>query len=281
MNSASRSARLAQQQRDLLHAIFTIENIAVQAIKKPSNGISNTQKSSLNPHSIRGLKTYQANAAASALRSLQAAYPVIVQLIGDDAFEHLALDFWAQHPPVYGDLAQWGDKLTEFIASISALKNEPYLSDVAKAEWAMHTASTAADLSADFASFSLLAEHDPDALSLQLAPGTALIQSKFPIASILTAHLYAASRLEEVGRKLQQDNPEIALVYRNGFRPVISSCTVDEAGFIHQILAGKSLLMALEKPADLYIVNALGEFDFNSWLPKAVQTGLLLGALVL
>jgi hypothetical protein len=268
---------LAQQQRDFLQAIFASKNIATQAINTSGEAINKP----LNSYAMRGLQTYQANAGASARRSLQAAYPVISQLIGDEAFACLARDFWEQHPPTCGDLAQWGDKLTGFIACISALENEPYLSDVAKAEWALHKAATVADLGADFASFSLLTDQDPSRISLLLAPGTTLIQSKFPIASILTAHLYAAPSLEEVGEKLRQDTPEIALVSRNGLRPIVSSCMLGDARFINQLLAGQSLLTALESSERGDIAGDLKDFDFHSWLPKAVQTGLLLGAYVI
>ncbi len=269
---------LAQQQRDLLRAIFTTKNIASQAINTPARGINDTLNSSLNsyssPYPLRGLQTYQANAAASAQRSLQTAYPVIAQLIGDVAFEHLAHDFWAQHPPTRGDLAQWGDGLTAFIASIAALQTEPYLSDVAKVEWALHTSATAADKEADLATFALLTEQDPDALTLQLAPGTALIQSEFPIASIITAHLYAEPSFEEVGQKLRQSTPEIALVWRHGLRPRVAACTAAEAAFVAQLLAGASLLAALENDK----LAARGPpFDLQLWLPQAVQSGLLLG----
>jgi Putative DNA-binding domain len=269
MNSQSNTAALAQQQHDLLEAIFTANNIAIGATNTPARGA----KHPLNSHSIRGLQTYQANAAASAQRSLQTAYPVIAQLIGDEAFAHLARDFWAQHPPTRGDLAQWGGELIGFIARIPALKTEPYLSDVAKAEWALHTAATAADQAADLATFALLTEHDPDALTLQLAPGTSLIHSEFPIASILTAHLYAAPSFEEVGQKLRQNTPETALVWRQSLRPMVALCTAAEAAFIAQLLVGASLLAALESDE---LVASNETFDFQLWLPQAVQKGLLL-----
>jgi hypothetical protein len=228
------------------------------------------------------LQTYQANAAASALRSLQTAYPVIAQLIGADAFGYLARDFWAQHPPTRGDLAQWGGRLSGFIATIPALQTEPYLSDVASVEWALHAASTAADLAADLTTFTLLTDRDADTLTLQLAPGTALIHSSYPIASILTAHLYAAPSVEEVGQKLRQNTPEIALVWRQGLRPVVSSCSVCEAAFINHLLTGKSLLAALETTPANDIAddssNDLANFDFNVWLPTAAQSGFLQGA---
>jgi hypothetical protein len=266
----STATTLAQQQRDLLSAIFTTNNIAPQATNTQARVINSTTNRGFN----RGLQTYQANAAASAQRSLQSAYPVIAQLIGDDAFEHLARDFWAQHPPTRGDLAQWGGELPGFIAGISALQTEPYLSDVARAEWALHTCATAADQAADLSTFSLLAAQDPAALTLQLAPGTALVHSLYPIASMLTAHLYARPSLEEVGQKLRQNLPEIALVWRQGLRPMVALCTAAEAAFIGQLLAGASLLAALESNA---LAAPAAPFDFQLWLPRAVQIGLLLG----
>ncbi|MEY4294977.1 MAG: hypothetical protein RLY82_665 [Pseudomonadota bacterium] len=272
----SSSKGLAQQQHDLLQAIFTSKNIAAQAANKPDRGI----KTPLNLYSTRGLQTYQANAAASALRSLQAAYPVIAQLIGEAAFEHLAHDFWAQHPPACGDLAQWGGKLAAFISTIAALKPEPYLADVARAEWALHLAATAEDQLTDMASFSQLAEQDPQTLTLRLAPGTTLIQSQYPIASLLTAHLYASPSFEEVGQKLRGKIAETALIWRHGLRPKVSHCTAAEAAFLGQLLQGASLLPALESNELAGQGGAESEaFDLQLWLPSAVQSGLLLGVL--
>jgi Putative DNA-binding domain len=260
----SHSTNLAQQQSDLLCAIYTIKNIATKSINSATIGVNAT--------SNRGLQTYQANAHASALRSLQTAYPVIAQLVGDDAFEHLARDYWAQHPPKRGDLAQWGGELSGYIASIEALQAEPYLSNVATAEWALHTAATAADQTANLAAFTLLTEHDPDTLTLQLAPGTALVHSDYPIASILTAHLNDSPSFEEVGQKLRKNVSETALIWRQDLRPMVSNCSAGEATFIHQLLSGNSLLAALETP----LTDESGPFDFNAWLPLAVQSGLLL-----
>lgn len=212
-----------------------------------------------------------------AVRSLQTTYPVIAQLIGDEAFAHLATDYWAKYPPMRGDLAQWGGELAVFITSIQALQTEPYLSDVAKVEWALHCAAIAADQAADSATFSLLTTHDPEAITLQLAPGTMLISSLFPVASILTAHLYASPSFEEVGQKLRQNTPEIALVWRQGLKSLVALCTATEAAFISQLQAGKSLLEALETTA----VEVSDNLDFNTWLPIALQNGLLLGAQLL
>jgi Putative DNA-binding domain len=270
----SNATTLAQQQRDLLNAIYTTNTIAINII----NTLSTDAQISQQQGHHRGLKAYKSNATASAQRSLKTAYPVIAQLIGSDAFDYLALDFWAQHPPMRGDLAQWGSELAEFITTIPALQTEPFLSDVAKAEWALHTAATATDQAADLATFVLLTEQDANALTLQLAPGTALIHSSYPIASVMTAHLYAAPSFVDVGQKLRQTAPEIALVWRQGLRPMVASCTTGEAGFISHLQAGKSLLAAIEATSADDSANDLLNFDFNIWLSKAVQSGLLLNA---
>lgn len=269
-NHVCNATALAQQQRDLLEAIFTTNNIASQTKNTSAVGQINLK----NLYPLRGLQTYQANAAASAQRSLQNAYPVIAQLIGDDAFAHLARDFWAQQPPTYGDLAQWGGDLSGFVARIPALQSDPYLCDVAMAEWALHTAATAADRAADLTTFTLLTTQDPAALTLQLAPGTALVHSPYPIASMLTAHLYASPSLEEVGHKLRQNTAETALVWRQGLRPMLALCTAAEAAFMGQLLAGASLLAALESDE---LAACATPFDLQLWLPQAVQKGLLLG----
>jgi hypothetical protein len=262
----SHMTALAQQQRELLNTIFTTNNIALQA--------TNTRLIALNGIKNRGLQTYQANARASAQRSLQAAYPVIAQLIGEQAFEHLTRDFWAQQPPTRGDLAQWGEELPGFIANIPALQTEPYLSDVATVEWALHTAATAPDKTADLTTFKLLTDHDADALTLQLAPGTALIHSEYPIASVLAAHLYDNPSFEMVGDMLRLNVSETALVWRQDLQPRVTCCSTSEALFIQHLLAGDSLLTAMNAASS----SNTSEFDFSGWLSFAVQNGLILGA---
>ena len=264
-------SNLAQQQSDLLNAIFTTNKIAKNTI--------NTSTTALNSIKNRGILTYRANSSALANRSLQAAYPVIAQLIGEEAFEHLAIDFWAQHPPVRGDLAQWGGDLFDFINRIEAFQSEPYLSDVANAEWALHTTAIAPDKNADYASFSLLTELDAGSVTLDLAPGTALIQSNYPVASLLAVHLYADERVspsfDEVRQKLHDGTPEIAMIWRHGFLPRVSACSLAESELLTILLRGKSLLAAIE----LAIAKPdIKPFDFEAWLTQAVLQGLILGA---
>jgi Putative DNA-binding domain len=220
----------------------------------------------------RGIEVYRANAAASAERSLSGTFPVLAQMIGAESFEPLARYFWQQHPPQRGDLAQWGDALPKFLAAAPQLADEPYLADVAHVEWALHIAATAEDAALDAASFGLLATSDvPHALCL--SAGCALLHSAYPVATLVNAHLSGAPTLEVAAQQLASGVREIALVWRNGFKPRVRSVGAGEAVLIDGLLCRHSLDAALQAGCD-----ADSEFDFNAWLGQAVQSGLVTGA---
>ena len=254
---------LAVEQQALLDALFTrpLADQSGNAIKMIATNAYYTR--------ARGLKAYKNNGFSLARRTLMAAYPVMAQLLGEDSFALLARDFWLAHPPVRGDLAHWGAALGDFVQHNALLADEPYLGDVARVEWALHRSASAADRDAQPATFALLSTVEPDALTLQLASGTFVMASAYPVASIITAHLNNNPTFEEVGRKLRAVAGECAVVWRQGFKPQVALCNVEQAGFLQSLLSGASLLSALE---------SAGEFDFNQWLPAAVQSGLVLGA---
>lgn len=218
---------------------------------------------------VRGLRAYRSNGRALAVRALQGAYPVVAQLLGDENFTPLAHRLWLQSPPEHGDVAQWGADLAPCIESLPELvAEEPYMPDVARLEWAMHCAATAADGTRDEASFALLMQREPAELTLLLAPGTQVLASRWPVASIVLAHLEGEPSLEEAGRRLREGTSEIALVWREGLRPRVRALDPTEQPFI----------VALQEKRDLAdALQAAPELDLQQWLPHAVQTGLVLG----
>jgi hypothetical protein len=221
----------------------------------------------------RGLNAYQANGHDLAERSLRAAYPVATALVGDDSFAILAREFWHRHPPVRGDLACWGEALPEFVARNPQLADVPYLADVARVEWALHRAAGAPNAGADPASFALLTQTDPDTLTLRLAPGTVMMNSEWPVASLVTAHLHQNPPLAVVAARVQAHDAENAVVWRQGLRPLVAACTPAEAALLVTLLNGRSLLDSLNQAL---AVDA--GFDLGQWLPGAVAKGLVLGA---
>lgn len=221
----------------------------------------------------RGLAAYQANGHALAERGLRAAYPVVAALVGEESFAALARDFWHQQPPVRGDLAHWGDALPGFLATNPQLADVPYLADVARVEWALHRAASAPDGVADLATLALLSSADPDRLGLRLPPGTAVLASGWPVASLVTAHLYDAPPMDTVAQRVQARQGENATVWRQGLRPRIAACPPAAAALLQTVIAGGSVLAGLQAA-----LAADAGFDLGAWLQAAVQDGLVLGA---
>ncbi len=261
MNSV---ATLAQEQQALLHVLM-----------------GERDDSSLWPHlqlvnaplARRGLQAYQANGLALAERALGAAYPVLAQLIGDESFAPLARHFWRRHPPIRGDMACWGDGLADFLAASSQLADEPYLGDVARVEWALHQAATAADARPDPQSFALLSCADPAGVTLTLDAGVFLLGSLYPVASIVNAHLLGEPALAEAGALLRAAVAEHALVWRQGFKPRVCAISAAEHALLTALQAGGSLQAALGSA-----LECAAAFSFENWLGRAVQDGLVTGA---
>ncbi len=248
---------LAKQQELLLDALFAWP--AQDAMKKLAAHAIGT--------GVRGLKAYQTNGHMLAERALLAAYPVVAQIIGPESFADLARALWHAHPPLRGDLAQWGDTIPVFLQSSSQLHDAPYLTDVARVEWSLHVAATAADGVADPASLALLTTDDPAELTLALSGGWAAVHSDWPVASILSAHLEGAPSFAEVGQQLNERIRHDVLVWRNGLRPCARLALPGEFPCLQALLAGRPLAQALDDAPAL---------DFGTWFPMAFQTGLVL-----
>ncbi len=258
---------LAEQQQALLQALYLPRH--ADAMKLIADGACVARAGDQNDHE-RGLQAYRSNGHALAQRALAAAYPVLAALIGADNFGALSRHFWQSHPPTRGDLAQWGGAFADCIAGLPDLvREEPYLPDVARVEWALHAAAAEADGRLDAASFALLESAEPSGLALVLSAGAKTFASEFPVVSIVLAHLTDALSLQEAGARLRGQVGETALVWRQGLKPLLRHAQPGEALFLAAVQEGLSLADAL---------SAAPEFDFNQWLTPAVQSGLLLGA---
>jgi Putative DNA-binding domain len=270
--SPSALAALAHEQQQLLRALLGDRE---SAGLWPQLRLGSPAGSAL---AHRGLLAYRSHGLALAERALAAAYPVISQLVGADNFAPMARQFWRQQPPAQGDMACWGGELAGFIAAAPQLADEPFLADVARVEWALHQAATAVDSSPDLTSIALLTRHAPDALTLQLSPGTARVASAYPVVSLMKAHVDAPGEpdLTHAGELLRERIGEHALIWRHGLKPQVEAINQAESAFIHALLQAQSLAQALEAAA-----QSADAFDFSDWLARAVQGQLVTGAQLL
>lgn len=222
----------------------------------------------------RGLGAYAANGGAGAERALAAVFPCVVALMGDEAFALLARAYRLAHPPLRGDLGLLGEGLAGFIAADPQLADVPYLADMARLEWLLDRAERAPDAALRPESLQLLAQADPQALALQLAPGAALCRSAWPVVAIRAAHVAQAAGAEDpfaaAREALSRGDGECAFVWRQGFKPCVAALGEPEARFVEALLQGGTLGTALDQ--------AGADFQFEPWLLQALSQGALLGA---
>lgn len=221
----------------------------------------------------RGLAAYRANGHALAERALTAAFPVLTAMVGDECLQALARTLWHHHPSRHGDIAEWGGALPDWLAHEPQLAAFPYLADVARVEWALHRAASAADAVADTASFALLTQRDPEDLTLQLVPGTAVISSPWPVVSLVQAHRSGEPPVAALAERLHPPVAEAALVWRQALRPCLRTSDPAELALLAELLHGHGLVPALDAA-----LAADPAFDFSTWLARAVHEGLVLAA---
>jgi hypothetical protein len=211
----------------------------------------------------RGLDAYRTNAAAIAERALAAAFPTLVPLVGAADFGRLARRFRAEHPPTAGDLGEWGADFAAWLEAQPLLAEWPYLGDGARLDWAVHGCERAPDARFDAASLSWLERADPAELRIELAPGTTVLVSRWPVATILAAHRdRAPADLDTARAALAAGRGERVLVVREGWRAIVETLDPPTCAWTRSLLDGADLSAAL---------GAAGEgFDVAGWLATAL-----------
>ena len=218
----------------------------------------------------RGLQAHASHAGAAAERVLSASFPTVRALLGEASFAALSRAYRHARPPARGDLFWLGEELPAFVAASEQLGDVPYLADCARLDWLVACAEVAADARFEPDTLALLAAHEPADLVLELPPGSALLASRHPVASIRRAHESAdASDAAFAGAReaLEAGRGEQVFVWRRGWRGAVALLVPAEADFMSALLADRSLARALDA--------AGAGFDFAVWLARALDAGWL------
>jgi len=137
----------------------------------------------------RRFKVYRNNVAAGLIGSLEARYPVVRRLVGDDFFRGLAGAYVAAHKPASAVLIHYGAGLADFIAAFEPARSLPYLPDVARLENAWVEAYHAAEARPlGLADLAALPPESFAELVFSLHPSVRLLSLDHPAASIWAAH---------------------------------------------------------------------------------------------
>jgi hypothetical protein len=182
---------------------------------------------------------YRNNVASSLTRALEAAFPTVKKLVGDEFFAAMAGVFLRAHPPRSRMLMLYGDGMPEFLEAFPPVQHLGYLPDVARVDQAMRESYHAADSQPlPEAEFQRLIGEDVARLRLQFAPSLRLVRSRWPLVSIWMAN--------HEGGPSPQPTGEDALILRPEFDPRPHPLPAGGAAFIAGLLQGQCLGEAVD-----------------------------------
>ena len=127
------------------------------------------------------MAVYRNTVIHGAAEALAANYPVVAQIVGDEMFEGIAVEFATAHPPRTPVLALYGEQFAEWIEQQPWAVDLPYLADVSRVERLHVESLTAADDEP-------LASIDDKDLRLRLHPTVRFNWLQTPAMSIWLAH---------------------------------------------------------------------------------------------
>ena len=179
----------------------------------------------------RRLSIHRHHVARSLAKTLAATFPTVQALVGADFFRQLAEAFIARSLPTQPVLAEYGADFAGFLADEETMHGLPYLAEIGHLDWALNVAfysprRSAPDLSG-VAPATLLNK------VLALAPGAALVHSRYPIDRIWAASQPDASE----GEVDLAEGPTSLLVLPGGFIRLGDG----EAAFVGAIALGEPL----------------------------------------
>lgn len=150
--------------------------------------------------SLERLDIYTNNLRLGLCESLKNVFPVIEQLVGEDFFEQVSLQYLKTHRLHEGNRNQFGHRFSHFLKALPVLQDMPYIAEVADIEWAYFQASIADNATA--LSFEQLQqaianpEQYPD-YTIKLHPSTRWIYQIYNSVEIWQQHLQGSIHLTD------------------------------------------------------------------------------------
>lgn len=202
---------------------------------------------------------YRNNVAVSLSDALEAAFPVVRKLVGDQFFRAMSGVYLRKHPPKSPLMMFYGAAMPQFLRRFEPAKSIAYLPDIAALELALRHAYHAADATPVDAN--ALTEIAPDALMsarLRIAPATQVVISDYPIHAI-----YRANTVVDAPKPIMK--AESVLITRAGFDPELHPINAAAAACITALQDGQSLGQAM--------ATADGTLDLGAVLGLLLASG--------
>lgn len=199
-------------------------------------------------------------------KALQEVFPVCMKLVGEDFFVAMINEFIAATRSTSPNLGDFGAFFSDFIATFEPAKVLPYLSDVARLEWAWHQLYDAANAETfDLQKFTELDDDQAEYILFALPPGASLISSTYPILEIWKINQDESATEETIHLDLNQ---YYYFIWRKQLEKRIDPLSFSEWQVLTWIQEGLTLGNIADK-----ITNHYSEINLSEILPKLILTG--------
>lgn len=188
------------------------------------------------------LAIYHRGVRAARRGALEAAYPVVLRLVGEAFFAEASDRHAEAFPPASGDLHLHGASFARFLEGYAPARRVGCLPDVARLEWALHECAFAAEAPPfDFAALRGVPEALQGELRLALHPAARLLRSAHPVLAI-----WEANQPGRDGTPGRLEGGDCVLVLRDGRGPRAEAVAVDEFAVLAALAGGMPLAQAGE-----------------------------------
>ena len=136
--------------------------------------------------SEKRFSVYRNNVMVSLIDAMEANFPAIKRLVGNDFFVSLAREFVIENPPEQPMLFLYGDKFPGFLEQFQPIENYPYLGDVARVEYAWLQSYHADDSAVlDAAELGAVPAEKVGKAIFKVHPASWIFRSKWPAATLM------------------------------------------------------------------------------------------------
>ncbi len=204
------------------------------------------------------LAVYRNNFEGALIRALRLAYPAVDRLVGASFFDSVAITFAQCHPPTDAWLDLYGGEFASFLEALPEAAGVPYLADVARLEWAVGRAISAADATPlGLDTLTACAASNHERLRFEPHPSVGMVRCVYPAEAIWRAVLTEDE--DEMASVDLADGPVHLLVQRAAAGVEVTRLDEADWEFAAALLAGARLGAALAAYPEVDTPAVLGE----------------------
>lgn len=212
-------------------------------------------------HPVDNFAIYRNNVISNLSNVLTEVYPLIEKLLGSDFFQLTIKEYIHRYPSCSGNLHDYGEYFSDFLAEYQPLKDLPYLAEVAQFEWFCQQLFFAANPAAFDVSFlENVSEEQYPHLHFQLHPASRVHKFHYPILRII--ELCDGDIDEDIH---MNEGSVYLLLIRRELDVLYLPLTIGEFTFLSALQENQSLAVAADAA-----LEADPNFDLEEALPRFI-----------